>query len=109
MRKTLTLFAVCAFAGGIASAQFKKSTPSATPLSNSAQTSAELAIANVRRISEAETNRLFRNGSAIIVDVRSNTQFALGHIKGAVSIPGSQLVSRIKELPPGKMIITYCA
>ena len=48
-------------------------------------------------------------GSRVFVDVRSEEQFMLGHIKGALSIPGSQLIKRLREIPPGKTIITYCA
>jgi len=109
MRQAVTLFAVCVFASGIASAQYKKSSPSATPMTVGGTPTPEQALAKVRRITEAETNRLFMNGSAVIVDVRSNAQYQLGHIRGAVNIPGSQLVTRIKELPPGKTIVTYCA
>src|SRR6185369_162552 len=31
------------------------------------------------------------------------------HIKGAISIPRSQLIHRLREIPPGKLIVTYCA
>ncbi|HEX2121841.1 MAG TPA: rhodanese-like domain-containing protein, partial [Thermoanaerobaculia bacterium] len=64
---------------------------------------------SVRRIERDEALKLFRKGEAVLVDVRSNQQFSLGHINGAVNIPGSQLLSRIGELPPKKLIITYCA
>ena len=109
MRKAVTLFAACAFASGIASAQYKKSSPTATQMPVNAHAQAEAAVAQVKRVSEKEAYRLLTNGSAVIVDVRSNAQFQLGHIKGAVNIPGSQLVARIRELPPRKTIITYCA
>jgi 3-mercaptopyruvate sulfurtransferase SseA len=108
MRKTITLFAFCALAG-VAGAQYKTSTPNATPMATGTTTTADQQLAKVRRITEAETSRLFKNGSAVIVDVRSSSQFQMGHIRGAVNIPGSQLVARIKELPPGKTIIAYCA
>jgi rhodanese-related sulfurtransferase len=61
------------------------------------------------RISQADAYKLYREGRAVFVDVRSSTQFELGHIKGAMSIPGSQLVKRFSEVPPRKTIITYCA
>jgi len=111
MRKTMTLLAVCAFAG-IAGAQMKvKPSPGGTsaPLTVAGPSAAEVAIEKVRRISDVDAMRFYKSGQAIFVDVRSNAQFALGHIKGALSIPGSQLVSRMKELPPGKLIIAYCA
>jgi len=110
MRKAVTLFAVCAVMSGIASAQYKKSTPSATPMPvNNQQAQLEAAIAKVKRISEQETNRLVTNGSAVVIDVRSNGQFQLGHIKGAMNIPNSQIIARFREIPAGKTIITYCA
>lgn len=109
MKKAVTLFAVCAFASGIASAQYKKQLPNSTSMPVQAAPAGEDAIAKVRRISERETKRLLTNGSAVVVDVRSNTQYQLGHIKGSINIPGSQLLGRLKELPPNKTIITYCA
>ena len=109
MRKALTLVAACMFAIGVAG-QYKKSTPNAKLMNNSAeQQSLVDAVAHVKRISEKEAYRLQTNGSAVIVDVRSNTQFQLGHIKGSINIPRSQIVARFKDLPPGKMVITYCA
>ncbi len=66
-------------------------------------------IAKVKRISRDEATKLVKAGKAIFVDVRSKGTFDTGHIKGALSIPGSQLLDRLKELPAGKMIITYCA
>jgi rhodanese-related sulfurtransferase len=109
MRKALTLVALCMFAIGVAG-QYKKSTPNAKVMNNSAeQASLVEAVAHVKRISEKEAFRLQTNGSAVIVDVRSNTQFQLGHIQGAINIPRSQIVARFKDLPPGKMVITYCA
>src|SRR4029078_4793791 len=112
IRTAATLVAACAFVSSVASAQMKVNPApagSSAPLTVTGQSAAEQAMASVRRISEAEAMRLFKNGSAVIVDVRSNEQFKLGHIKGAVNIPRSQLVARLKELPAGKLIITYCA
>ena len=115
MRKTVTVVAACALATGIASAQMKPK-PSAPPPSspvrvtgpgNTQATTAQ--VQNFTRVSTADAYRRQQNGSAVIVDVRSNTQFALGHIKGAYNIPNSQLMSRLRELPAGKQIITYCA
>jgi hydroxyacylglutathione hydrolase len=101
------------FAIGVAG-QYKKSAPNAKIMGNSASTAADQqalveAVAHVKRVSEKEAFRLQTNGSAVIVDVRSNTQFQTGHIKGAINIPRSQIVARFKELPPRKMVITYCA
>ena len=61
------------------------------------------------RISLADAKKLYTSGQAVFIDVRSNEQFTLGHIKGALSIPGSQLIRRFNEVTPGKTVITYCA
>ena len=65
--------------------------------------------ANFPRISIADAKKLYANDQAVFVDVRSNEQFTLGHIKGALSIPGSQLIRRFNEVPSRKTVITYCA
>ena len=53
--------------------------------------------------------KLVKQGKAIFVDVRPKESFAYGHIKGAVNIPEAELIGRLKEIPPGRMIVTYCA
>jgi rhodanese-related sulfurtransferase len=44
----------------------------------------------------------------IFVDVRSESEYASGHIKGAVLIPLSELEERFNELPKDKPIVVYC-
>ena len=112
MRHAVAAMAACALVTAVASAQMKpKPAPAApaTPLAVSGAQTQQQAIDKVRRISVKEAMDLFRKDEAVLVDVRSNEQFTLGHIKGAVNIPGSQLRARLKELPPKKLIITYCA
>ena len=47
---------------------------------------------------------------AIIVDVRTNGEFAGGHIKGSLNIPVDQLRMQLKKLPKkDQPIITCCA
>ena len=46
--------------------------------------------------------------SYVIVDVRDKDSYALGHIKGAISMTPDQVASRYKELPTNKDIIIYC-
>jgi rhodanese-related sulfurtransferase len=61
------------------------------------------------RISQDDAFKLYQSGKAVFIDVRSNEQFSYGHIKNGLSLPGSQLISRFREVPPHKTIITYCA
>ena len=71
-----------------------------------ARTSAQVGFP---RISPEDALKLYKNDQAVFIDVRSNEQYTYGHIKGAMSIPGSQLIRRFAEVPPRKTIITYCA
>jgi rhodanese-related sulfurtransferase len=67
------------------------------------------ALTNVRRITIADAEKLVKSGKAVYIDVRSQAQYDLGHIKGALSMPHSQMLNRLKEVPPGVTMITYCA
>ncbi len=66
-------------------------------------------LATARRITRDEAMKLVKENKAVYVDVRSRSSYDAGHIPGALSIPNSQLVARMKEIPIGKLAITYCA
>jgi rhodanese-related sulfurtransferase len=106
MRKAIAL-AVVLFAAAGTQAQMKKVPPQQkSPLVvNGARNN----VPGFPRISQADAMKLYREGKAVFVDVRSETQFTLGHIKGALSIPGSQIIRRFAEVPTQKTVITYCA
>ena len=61
----------------------------------------------VPRIAPIEAHELVEKGKAIIVDVRSESSYRIGHVQGALWMP--DVATRIKELPRDKMIITYCS
>ena len=67
------------------------------------------AVRTARRITREDAIKLVRAGKAVYVDVRSKKSYDKGHIKGALNFPNSQLIARMRELPAGKMAITYCA
>ena len=73
------------------------------------QQSAEPSLESARRIPRAEAIKLVKEKKAIFVDVRSKDNYDQEHIKGAISIPLSDLMGRLRELPQKKFIITYCA
>ncbi len=50
---------------------------------------------------------LHDSGQAAFVDVRSSSDFAKGHIAGAVNIPADELDRRWQTLPEGKTVILY--
>ncbi|HEX8618139.1 MAG TPA: rhodanese-like domain-containing protein [Thermoanaerobaculia bacterium] len=114
MRKAIILAVGSTFIAAIAAAQFKAHAPakpqggqSPSPIIVSGANNA--GVASFPRISQADALKLYKEGKAVFIDVRSNQQFALQHIKGAISIPGSQVVKRFGEVPRSKTVITYCA
>ena len=46
---------------------------------------------------------------AIIIDVRTETEFRAGHIEGSINIPLNKLPKNISKLKKNKPIITCCA
>jgi ArsR family transcriptional regulator len=69
------------------------------------------AVANqdeVTRLTAKEAYEAQQDGSAVIVDTRSETQFAQGHIAGAINVPLDQIENKISELDPQTWYITYC-
>lgn len=47
--------------------------------------------------------------STILLDIRTQDEYALGSLPGAVNIPLDELRERMNELPKDKAIITFCA
>jgi rhodanese-related sulfurtransferase len=46
----------------------------------------------------------------ILIDVRSPTMFAEGHVPGSINLPhGKMTASRMAEFPQGKLLVVYCA
>ena len=112
MQRFATTFAAALLVAGAASAQMKSgvgmpatSNPNVMIRPSTQQESLDLA----RRIPRDEAIKLVKANKAVFVDVRSKQQYDLGHIPGAINIPRSQLLTHISELPPKKLIITYCA
>ncbi len=62
---------------------------------------------DVVRVTAEEAYQAQQNG-AVIVDTRSEDQFAQQHIAGAINVPLDQLENRINELDPSTWYITYC-
>lgn len=111
--KKATLLALALVATTSLVAQMKPQTPAPAPGKARMPVNVAGARSNAAptfaRISIDDAMKLQKQGQAVFVDVRSNEQFQAGHIKGALSIPGSQLIKRFAEVPPRKTVITYCA
>jgi 3-mercaptopyruvate sulfurtransferase SseA len=64
---------------------------------------------NARRITPAELKIALASNTAVIIDVRAESAYKEGHIKGARLIPFNEILARVDELPRDKMIATYCS
>ena len=120
--KTLLTAAAVALIAGAAAAQYK-TPPTAQPRTqnpgaievqqnNNIQMTPgavqdDLALA--RRIPRDEAIKMVKQHKAVWIDVRSKESYDESHIPGAISIPLSELMSRLKELPAHEFLITYCA
>jgi rhodanese-related sulfurtransferase len=112
MRKAVVFAFLCTFIAAIAAAQYKAQVPKPANAQQSpvVVTGARTAgTGSFPRISQADAFKLYKEGKAVFIDVRSNQQYQVEHIKGALSIPGSQVVKRFSEVPLQKTVITYCA
>ena len=49
-----------------------------------------------------------RDGSVVLLDVRPEDEYGLGHLPGAMNIPLRQLEQRLTELPRKQAIVAYC-
>ena len=60
-----------------------------------------------RQVKWHEVDRL-RAGGALLLDVRTAEEFALGHIAGAVNVPNTEIRSRLAEIPRDRPVVLYC-
>ena len=60
------------------------------------------------RVSGTEAKQLVAAG-AILLDVRTEEEFADGHIEGARNLPVGRLRDDLASLPKDKPIVVYCA
>ena len=66
--------------------------------------------AEVSRVTTQDAKAAFDNGTAIIVDVRSQAAYDTSHVAGAINIQLGEFESNIVniDLPKDQWIITYC-
>ncbi len=49
-------------------------------------------------------------GDFVLLDVRSPTLYAEGHVPGAINLPHGKIIARkMAEWPEGTLFVTYCA
>jgi len=102
--------------------RYRLAGPEVFELTRSVRALAERRIAEVERIARAyrsdraglepidaaDLAARLRAGTVIVLDVRPEEEFRLGHIAGAVSIPLERLGREIRRLPRGREIVAYC-
>lgn len=59
-------------------------------------------------ISREELLDRARAGDLVVLDVRPESEYAAGHLPGAVSIPVQELAARLGELPADTEVVAYC-
>ena len=84
------------------------SRPSANGAGESSASSATPAD-GVRRVSVEELRTALEKNEAVVVDVRGEVEYGLGHIRGSRSLPLGLISARAGELPRDKLIVAYCA
>lgn len=59
-------------------------------------------------VTATELMTRLREGRVVLVDVRPEDEYSLGHLPGALNIPLRQLEQRLSELPRDHEIVAYC-
>ncbi len=62
----------------------------------------------LQAVSSDELRRRIDERSVVVLDVRPAVEYEAGHIRGARSIPITELWTRLKELPKSREIVAYC-
>jgi rhodanese-related sulfurtransferase/biotin operon repressor len=62
----------------------------------------------LKPVKRDELITLLKRGDALLLDVRPESEYAAGHIAGAINMPVDDLFKRLKELPRDREIIAYC-
>ena len=53
-------------------------------------------------------NQLETAKAPTVIDVRSDEEYAAGHIPGAMHIQSDELERRLDEIPPDRPVVPYC-
>lgn len=60
-------------------------------------------------ISSKQIERYINNKRALIIDVRSPSEYANGHIESAINIPFEKLSRDYTKVPRDLILVLYCA
>jgi rhodanese-related sulfurtransferase/DNA-binding MarR family transcriptional regulator len=62
----------------------------------------------LRTITRDALQARLSDGDVVVLDVRPEPEYTAGHIPGAITIPVSDLKSRLGEIPAGAEVVAYC-
>ena len=60
-------------------------------------------------VATAEFEKALKDGSALIVDVRTPDEFARAHFPGAINVPAEEFALRAAALPKDRPVYVHCA
>lgn len=110
MRLVISFLALAVLGLGILtacnSAEVKTAKSSSVP---AAPTAVPPPADGARRVTVTELKDLLDRNQAVVIDVRNEASFNVGHIRGAKLIPEAEVTNHIDELPKNKLIVTYCS
>ena len=49
-----------------------------------------------------------KDPALLVVDVRAPSEYAQGHVPGAINVPHDQIAAHLAELPKDKDVVLYC-
>ena len=111
MRPIISFLAIAVMALGVLtacnSAEWKNARTS--PGSPASAPAPPVVADGARRVTVTELKDLLAKNEAIVIDVRNQTSYDAGHIRGARLIPEAEVVGHANELPRDKLIVTYCS
>ena len=70
-----------------------------------------ISLFSQKKITKEEFKELIIKGNALVIDVRTSTEFSEGHIKNAVNVDffSKSFEATISKLDKKKTILVYCA
>ena len=70
---------------------------------------AEKEVDTATRISAEELETIFKENSAILIDVRKKSEYDAEHVEGSLNIPLNTLNEHLAEIPKEKLFVVFCA
>lgn len=65
-------------------------------------------VATIPQITSAQLANDLAHGTAHVIDVRSNSEWAAGHLPGVNNIPVGLLSERLNEIPRDRPVVVHC-